>query len=674
VTSIATTRTSRWPPQSAWMLLVFVMGVSVSLAQYSYLEEPQAPLSLPQFKYFKFDIEAEQAHQNSAGAAVQTRTERLYLSPALGITWDHYIYHPDLVNFSILAEPGYVWQKSGPSGALEEENHFLLNGNLNATLLQLKPYATTVYANAGHNTHQYDFFNTVTEDSHGWGVISGYRQGPVPFTVSVQQTTRDSSGFSYDYTSDETVLNLHAQNERKLQNITDFSYQYSQYQSTTSGSGENFADSSTFHYLTLTDAEHFRKSTLNSTVIFQETDANGLSSDDLNASLAYNIEHTPNFHSVYDYAFSWFSTDAGDSLQHYARAGVQHQLYESLSSAADLHGSTVNSSFSGSTLDLATVGTTASLNYSKRLSSWARLSIGNSVNFDLTDQTSSGAALLIPNESHNLVSGQWVRLNQPRVITIIIVTADAAHGNQPLTENVDYYVDRTRDPWQIQISPFSVIIHSGDNVLVTYTVQPNPSGSYTTLSDQAQIRLDLWNGRLGLYGRYLFTENHTSTAGFVLEDIEELQAGVDFSWRGLRLDGNYTDRDSSLYDYTYYTLTESYSKRLGSQSTFSLDLHQRWNLYPGSGSTNNPSYEVTYYDYLLRYDWHPVSSLDWSAEAGYEQQRGHALDQDLFAVRTYLSWTAGKLDVHVGYEFQDQKYIEHSRDRHFVFVRLKRNF
>ena len=658
----------------AGLFLIWIGCVRPCSAQYTSLEETLPPLTLPQFKYFKFDIEAEQAHQNSTGAAVQTRTERLYLSPAIGITWDYFIYHPDLLNFSILAEPGYVWQKSGPSGGLSEENHVLLNGNLNATLLQLKPYSTTIYANAAHNTYQYDFFNTVTEDSQGWGVISGYRAGPVPVTISVEQTYRDSTGFSYDYTSDETVMNVHAQNERKLQDITDFSYQFSDYHSTTAGSGLNYADSSQFNYITLNDTEHFKTSTLSSSLLFQDTEANGLTSDDLNLSLNYNLQHNPNLHSLYDYAFSWYSTDGGDSIQHYGRVGLQHQLYESLASGIDVHGSTVNSSFSGSTLDLVTAGTTASINYTKRLSSNMRLNLNNTVNYDLTDQTTSGAALLIPNESHRLDSGVWVRLNQPRVIAIIVVTADAAHGNQPLTENVDYYVDRTRDPWQIQISPFSIIIKSGDTVLVTYTVQPNPSGNYSTLSDQAQIRLDLWNGLLGLYGRYLFTQNYTNSPGFVLEDVQEVQAGADFSWKRLRLDGNYTDRRSSFYDYTYYTLSESYSTRTIRNSTLSIDLHQRWNFYPGNGTVTNQSYEVTYYDAMLRYDWRPVSSLDWSVEAGYEWQRGHSLDQDLFAVRSYLNWNVGKLDVHLGYEYQDQKYVEQSRDRHYVFLRLKRSF
>jgi hypothetical protein len=655
-----------------WYFLFWLAATFPSQAQYTSLEDLQPPLTLPQFKYFKMDVEAEQAHQSSTGAAVQTRTERLYLSPAVGITWDYFIYHPDLLNFSILFEPGYVWQESGPSGALTEENHVLLNGNLSATLLQLKPYTTTIFANASHNTHQYDFFNTVTEDSKGWGVNSGYAAGPVPVTISVAQTYRESSGFSYDYTSDETVLNLHAQSERKHQDITDFSYQFSDYKSTTVGSGQNYADSSIFHYITLNDTEHFRKSILSSSLLFQDTDANGLTSDDLNLSLNYNLEHNPNLHSVYDYAFSWYSTDAGDSIQHYGRVGLQHQIYESLASAIDVHGSTVMSDFSGSTLDLVTVGTTASLNYTKRLSSSVRLNLSDTVNYDVTDQTSSGPALLIPNESHQLVSGVWVRLNQPRIIAIIQVTTDAAHGNQPLTENVDYYVDRTRDPWQIQISPFSIIIKSGDIVLVTYTVQPNPSGNYSTLSDQAQIRLDLWNGLLGVYGRYLFTQNYTNSPGFVLEDVREVQAGADFSWKRLRLDANYTDRKSSFYDYTYYTLTESYTTREIRNSTFSVDLHQRWNFYPGSGT--NQSYEVTYYDAMLRYDWHPVTPVDWSAEAGYEWQRGHEQDQDLFVIRSYLNWNVGKLDVHLGYEYQDQKYVEQSRDRHYVFLRLKRSF
>ncbi len=660
----------------SWMLVLACLasGSPLVWAQYSYLEQPQEAAGLPKLQYLKLDVEAEKSSQRSSLGA-ESQYQRLYVAPALGISWDYFLYHPDLFNFSILAEPGYSWQEAGPPDALSRRDDVLLNGTLTGRLLQLKPYATSVFASSTHNTHQYDFFNSVIEDSHSYGVLTGYRTGPVPVTLSFQQISRDTTGFNYDTTSDQTTLDLHARNERARQNFTDFAYQYSHYESRSTGSGETFRDTSDFHYITLNDTENFEHSVLTSTLLFDQSETTAVNSQDLNLLLHYSIEHLPNLRSIYDYSFARFATDSGDAMQDSARAGLQHQLYESLTSYGDFHGSSANSSFGGSTLDLVSGGTSASVAYTKRLGNWGRLTLSDGVNFDFTDQQSSGGILLISKESHALPSGQWVRLNVPRIIVIVIVATDAAHGEMPLTENVDYLVDRTRDPWQLQRNPFSTVLTDSNNtVLVTYTVRPNPSGSYSTLSDQAQIRLDLWNGTVGFYGRYSFTENHAYDPGFVLEDVREFQAGADFYRRGLRLAANYTDRHSSLFGYYAYNLSESYSSVALPHSTIGIDLNQRWSFYPASGNLSNSTSRVTYYDFILRYDWHPVTAINWSAETGYELQRGNGLDQDLFVARTYFNWLIGKLDLHLGYEFQNQKYTAETRDRHFVFLRAKRNF
>ena len=45
-------------------------------------------------------------------------------------------------------------------------------------------------------------------------------------------------------------------------------------------------------------------------------------------------------------------------------------------------------------------------------------------------------------------------------------------------------------------------------MLVDYTVQAAPSGSYTTLSDQVSLRLDLFNGLADAYTGLGWVENH----------------------------------------------------------------------------------------------------------------------------------------------------------------------
>jgi len=66
--------------------------------------------------------------------------------------------------------------------------------------------------------------------------------------------------------------------------------------------------------------------------------------------------------------------------------------------------------------------------------------------------------------------------------------------------------------------------------------------------------------------------------------------------------------------------------------------------------------------------------LSWNTELGYELQRGAGQDQNLIVARSYLNWFVGKLDFRLGYEFQNQEYTTETRERNYVFLRMRRNF
>ena len=656
-------------------LLALAAGAPRGMAQYP-PPDPMQPawwdLNLSQ-AYLKVDAESEQESYSSKGAP-PSKNQRLYLAPTFGVGVNGFLYHPDLINYYLLAEPGFSWQEQGPSGGTQSQNYnYLATGNGSVAVLQAKPYATTFNFDRSHEIHDYDFFNSAIMDVQSWGVQTGYREGAVPFTVAFNQSQQDSSGLTQNSTLDQMNLNVHARNERRRENATDLTYQFGQYDRLTSDGILSYRDISDFNYLTLTDIEHYQRSSLSSSLLFNQFGADSSDSKSLNGTLNYSLEHTPRLRSFYDYTLTTDSGGGADYLQNYVRAGLQHQLYESLTSEIDGHGTWSDSTSPGADVQSLTTGVSETENYSKYLGTWGHLNLGDTVGYDHTRQSSSGTALVVPNESHTLTSGQWVRLSQPRVISIISVTTDAAHGSQPLTENVDYYVDRSANPWQIQISSSGIIIHSGDTVAVTYNVQPNPSGSYSTLNNELQLRLDFLDNRLGIYARYNFSDNQADSPDFTLENINEFQAGADFNWHHLRLDAVYTDRQSSFYSYQSIAFSEGYTLLASARHSAGIDFRQQWSGYPNNGATNQ-NQNATFYSFTGRYEWHPTSRLSWSNEAGYELQRGLGLDQNLLVARSYLAWRVGKLDMHFGYEYQNQEYTGETRERNFLFLRMRRDF
>jgi hypothetical protein len=265
-----------------------------------------------------------------------------------------------------------------------------------------------------------------------------------------------------------------------------------------------------------------------------------------------------------------------------------------------------------------------------------------------------------------------VVLSQPRAIAIISVT-DA--NNIPLQEGLDYLVVETTDPWQIQIlSGGPSHIQPGNVILVTYTVQTNPSGNYSTVANVAQIRWNFRGDLLSLYAEYSFVRNRASSTEFLLQDDELFRTGAEFSWNALHLTADYLDEHSTFFDSRGLSLGQGYSVNLPYDSTLGIDLSQQWLTTTYNSGPTNQVQDLVFYNFLLHYQYRITAGLTWSVEGGLRRQRGFEQDQDLFTVRTYLNWIVGQLQVHLGYEHENQHINTEIRDRDFGFIRVRRSF
>src|SRR3954468_7366852 len=158
-----------------------------------WIGEEQAANSrwIPKPKYVIVDADAARETFNS-GVGPTQNVNRFYVSPRVAVGWDNYIYHPYLLTYSALFEPGYSWRHQTVNGVATDDNEFVLNGRISAEFLSAKPYASTFSFDRGHDEVQYGFFNQASVDSQTWGVASGYRQGGIPMQVSYQDTREDS--------------------------------------------------------------------------------------------------------------------------------------------------------------------------------------------------------------------------------------------------------------------------------------------------------------------------------------------------------------------------------------------------------------------------------------------------------------------------------------------------
>jgi hypothetical protein len=664
----------RRPTGPALVLLALAAGAARVEAQYippREIEPKWLDLRLTQ-SYLKVDAEGEEVNLSGRNSA-PTKNQSLYLAPTLGADMQGFVYHPDLLGFNLALEPGYTWQQQGPpGGSTSQSSGYLINGTGNFDLLAAKPYTVSGLFGRSHDIFNYDFFNSQVVDQQSWGIRSGYREGAVPFSISFSQSDQQASGGLQNSDVHQSNVSAHARNERRQGDVTDFTFQFGQYNQTTYDSVSAYTTDSEYSYATLTEAERLGRGDLNATLTMNQYGADGSDSLSLSGNAEYALELTPRLRNSYDYSVNTSTSGGSDYQQHYFRAGLQHQLYESLASSGDLHGAWSDSSSPGSDLQSYATGVSLTENYSKRLGQWGHLGLTAGGGYDRTTQSSSGASLTVQNESHTLNAGQWVPLMQPNIIAIGSVVTSPLLGSRPLTENVDYYVNRAANPWLISLDPASIIITSGAGVVVTYEVQPNPSGDFSTRSEQFQVRLDLLDNRLGLYTRYSTTDNQASSPAFVLDNYAELAAGADLQWWRLQFDATYTDRHSSLIDYLSYTTAESWRVTSTARHSASINLSQQWSSYPGNGT--NAAQAGHFYSYTARYDYHPGDRFKWNVEAGLEAQNGFGVAETFLVLRSNLGWHVGKLELNLGYDYQHQEYTAETRERNFLSLRMKRTF
>lgn len=206
----------------------------------------------------------------------------------------------------------------------------------------------------------------------------------------------------------------------------------------------------------LSDSETFgqRKQITESTgVTYSHSEYSGQQMETVNANENVTIHHRPTLDSylVFDFEHSDLHPATDDRVQ--GIVGVRHQLYESLTSTLDAHGSYQDSSDSSNCNTIDRYGVGLAETYPKRLRSWGRLAIGTGIILDHEDDSSSGGTFTTADEAQQLYLPtnplyRPVYLNRPQVIdSSIRVTS----GGQLLVEGSDYQVVKSGQLTEVRL-------------------------------------------------------------------------------------------------------------------------------------------------------------------------------------------------------------------------------
>jgi hypothetical protein len=589
--------------------------------------------------------------------------------PLVGLGLQGSVYHPNLMTFDISGQGGVGWMYDSVTSPgysqtrNESQNLLLFLATLN--FLSSKPYNATFFASHDHTYNNYDFFNTATADSTRYGGRAAWVTKS--FNLNADMGYRDliTSGLSGTSEISETYLNFNGVNQRERGSST-LTYSFDDYGNRLNNGPTQTSMSQSFG---ASDSETFGSRdqiTATTGASYGWADYASRHAETINATENVNIEHRPNLNSYLMLNYQNSSLDPASSSVFQGIIGVRHQLYESLTSTLDLHGTYNDYSALHSASVSDRYGAGLGEAYTKHLGSWGLLSFGGAAVVDHNDQYSSGSGILsIINESHVLRDTTVTLLNNPRVlVSTILVTGPG--GVPTYLNGADYRIIPHGEMIEIQRVPTSLNLANGSTVLVSYQSDSLYTASFETLNGSASIRLDMFN-LVGVYGRLNVVDNNAPPQAMV-ETLTDLVGGADISWRWLRAGAEYESYDSNFSEYTATRFFETLNFQLGESTHLGLSCNQIFYQYPRNR-------QQTQFTYIGQFNTQISYWLFWNVDAGYYYQDALGAQQDLVAARTGLNASWGKLTLKAGYQYNYQMLEQtERRDSNFFYFQMRRDF
>ena len=620
-------------------------------------------------------VDAEGSTERTKNAGGSSTYENLSLTPFVGLHTAGSVYHPNLLAFDLGGELGWGWNSTSGSGqATRLQSAELLRYLAEFNLLSTQPCTASFYAAQDHTFTDYGTFNTYTVDATRYGGRANWAVGNFTLNADLGYRNQTASGLTDTSETTEEYLNFLGIHKRKFgqttltlnANTLENVLNYGSRLDTTSWS-LGVSDSETLgsrHQLSAATSLNYSQSE------FSGQQLNTLSASE---NLILNHRHNLDSYLQLNYHQSEFSQITSSRVQ--GTAGLRHQLYESLTSSLEGHGThELDTAATGnSTYDLYGVGLNES--YTKRLQSWGQLSLGTGVTVNHQDQNSPAGLQTWFDEPHTIYQSaspvyQKIFLSHPRVSIVLAVKV----GNTPLPPS-DYQLVPSGELAEVQIVPspsvstLTLMTNGSLAVTITYQSQSLGSSAYDTIGYSTQLRLDLWH-QVGIYGRLNWQDNNAPPT-VLTQTLTDLVGGVDYRRKWFRTGAEYESYDSNFTQYQSLRFFQNFNFVYTDASSLGIDFNETFYHYPARADQSQ-------YQFMSHYNTRLPLSLTWYVDGGGLLQEITGTEQIQGVARTGIGWSRGKLSLRVGYEFNSQSTesggFTDERIKHRFFTYLRRSF
>ena len=613
---------------------------------------------------FQFNAEAQSDQRIDRGERM--RRDFVLFEPVVAVTFHGSIYHPNFFDFTFRPAFGPSWEEMRLSedGTPSRSQKWVRNFDARCYVLREKPFATHLFAERNFSYRDVDFFNRARVDSLRYGGDSGYVRGSVPLKFEASHLTETVTGDVGRITEvTDNVFSISGSRMVREEHKTNFSYQLDRFDRQESGqrpaAGETH--NASFFDQNLWGVDQWISLSSVGMISRLTTDNSRTQTLTLLESLALRLRSNLVGEGHYD--FSLQHSDQVADRAHEVRLSLRHQLFQSLTSTVAVQGATMASRSAGTSVDHQRIGIAAEEHYTKRLPGNSSLSLSVNWRGDHQNRRTEGEVLRIANEPIVLNDRQPTLLSQPAVLEVGRVSNALGYSYYA---GLDYTTVWHGTMVEIRRIPGGNIA-DGAQVLVSYSAAALPTDRYVTVTRGYNVRLDLFGGLIGVYGRLNRVDNFGGRS-VVLRTAADRVSGAEFVWRWVSFGAERERMDSNLSPYSARRVFQTCAVDLGNGSMVSVNFDRSWTDFPDSGQKRKS------YGWIARIQHQWTSALSWNVEAGVRRERGQGIDQDRNAVRTSLDYSFGKLVLNLSFDRDHEELIGESHQRTHAVVRIRRTF
>jgi hypothetical protein len=590
------------------------------------------------------------------------------------------VYHPNFLLYSAAIGLGLTQQSLSSDDVSERTDATLNDYDLNVRMLQKKYYPVTFNTRKSQDLIPRQFLGPMKGDSESSGVSLGLglNEWPMRFQYSEAENSQKALGsvakdffnrkdkrfryfLNHNFSSLSRLSFEFERNEISHRNVSFSSDVKDQYymarHNMIFGKDEQHRLGSFLRYFDQSDP-------------FDQT------------TLQWNedvrLQHSPSLLTNYKFNFSDRKRGAFGTQSEFTdqtvrgRAGFEHRLFQSLITTGGIFAS--ESEFgSGDKVKPTQKGGDLAFNYQKK-NPWGRLISSYSISSMNVEQSGGSGTGFVIDESHVVPTGAVTIVELERV-NIDVTSILVKDGNGVPFQNEDYTISEINGRVTLNLITIGTVVppnfSPGQIFFVDYSFFIEPQREEDILRQNFAVKQQFKNG-LSLYYRHnRQDETVKSTLTEIIPDEHRNNTyGIDYIDKGLMIQAELSEMDSTYISSTSKRLLASYSWKINPDTRATVRAYNHWLEY-GDPDPRDVSLFSSSGEIFSRL----TNRLSVSTRLDYrdEDDTRFGITRG-FQLRSELEYNYRQLRINAGVELNFLKQGGVETDSDYFYIRLKRLF